>query len=281
MDSAKSSANAEQARYWTEDAGPSWVRDEIVYDLMLTPFNGAILDALQPAPGEQILDVGCGFGSTSRAVAAQGAEVRGVDISAPMIDLARRRAAEAGADVAFVVGDAQEDDLGGPYDAVVSRLGIMFFADPVRAFRNFARATRPGGRLVFVCWQSIDRNPWMSAAADVLRSLIENPPPPSPPGAGPFAFGDVGFLDRVLSDAGWMAVTIAPFETSVHLGGNDGVEGAVNQVLSSSVAKALLNNQDASLRERAAAILREQFQVQSAGGEVNFSAATWLVSARV
>ena len=275
------SANAEQARYWTEDAGPSWVRDEVVYDLMLTPFNGAILDVLQPAPGERVLDVGCGFGSTSRAIAARGAEVHGIDISAPMIELARRRASEAGVDVAFAVGDAQEDDLGGPYDAVASRLGVMFFADPVRAFRNFARATRPGGRLVFVCWQTLDRNPWMSAASEVLRSLIENPPPPSPPGAGPFAFGEVEFLERVLTDAGWTGTTIAPFETSVHLGGNDGVEGAVEQVLSSSVAKALLRTEDPSLRDRAAVILRAQFAALSVDGDVNFPAAVWLVSARV
>jgi SAM-dependent methyltransferase len=279
MDEIGNSANAEQARYWTEDGGPNWVHDEAMYDMMLTPFNSALLDALDPQPGERVLDVGCGFGTTALAASARGAEVHGVDISPPMIRRARERAAEVRANATFAVGDAQEDSLGGPYDAVTSRFGIMFFADPARAFRNFATATRREGRLAFVCWQPLEHNPWMNAAPNVLRSLMDNPPPPPPPGAGPFAFGDSAFVDRVLTEAGWAQRSMAPFKTHARMGGNDGVQGAVNQALSNSAAKALLAAGDATLRDRAAAILTDQFESRSVDGVVSFPAAAWLVTA--
>jgi SAM-dependent methyltransferase len=275
----KQGANAEQARYWTEEGGPNWVRDETMYDLMLTPFNDALVDLLDPQPAERVLDIGCGFGSTSLSVAARGATVHGVDISPVMIRRARERAAER-TDVSFAVCDAQEDDLGGPYDAATSRFGVMFFADPVIAFRNVARAVGSGGRLAFVCWQPIARNPWMSAASDVIRDLLDDPPPPPPPGAGPFAFGETDFVDRVLADAGWTQRTLTSFETMARMGGHDGIEGAVNQSLSNTNARALLALGDASLRDRAAAILSERFARECPNGVVEFPAAAWLVSAR-
>ena len=280
MDNEHRHANAEQARYWAEVGGPVWVRDEVVHDLMLTPFNTALIDALDPQPGERILDVGCGFGSTSLAAANRGAQVHGIDISPPMIERARERAGEVAASATFAVGDAQEDTLGGPYDAVTSRFGVMFFADPVRAFRNFATATRVGGRLAFVCWQPIERNPWMLAAPEAIRSLMDDPPPPPPPGAGPFAFGDTAFVDTVLAEAGWNQRSIAPFETDARMGGHDGVAGAVKQALGNSAARALLDAGDASLRDRAAAILTEQFERLSVDGVVTFRATAWLVTAR-
>jgi hypothetical protein len=120
----------------------------------------------------------------------------------------------------------------------------------------------------------------MLAAPMVIRSLMDDPPPPPPPGAGPFAFGDTEFVDRVLADAGWTQRAIASFETHSRIGGNDGVAGAVNQALSNSAARALLAAADATLRDRAAAILTDQFEAQSVDGVVTFPAAAWLVTAR-
>ena len=108
---------------------------------------------------------------------------------------------------------------------------------------------------------------------------MDNPPPPPPPGAGPFAFGDTAFVDRVLTEAGWAQRSMAPFETHARMGGNDGVQGAVNQALSNSAAKALLAAGDATLRDRAAAILTDQFESRSVDGVVSFPAAAWLVTA--
>ena len=279
MTNEPSSSNAEQARYWSEVGGPHWVREEVAHDLMLLPFNEALIAALDPRPGELVLDVGCGFGSTALAAAARGATVHGVDISPPMIERARERVAAAKANATFAVGDAQVDPLGGPYDAVTSRFGVMFFADPVRAFRNLASATRAGGRLAFMCWQPLERNPWMSSASDVLRSLLPDPPAAPPPGAGPFAFGDTDFVDRILDESGWTARSMATFETQAQMGGHDGVRGAVNQALGSSAARALLALGDATLRERAEAILTEQYAALSRDDVVRFPAAAWLVTA--
>jgi len=279
VDRENSGANADQAKYWAEHGGPSWVRDEVVYDMMLAPFNHLLVEALAARPGERVLDVGCGFGSTALAVAAAGASVHGVDISPPMVRRAEERAAAARVGATFTVGDVQEDSLGGPYDAVTSRFGVMFFADPIRAFRNVAQATRHGGRLVFVCWQPLDRNPWMSAASDVLKALLEDPTPPPPASVGPFAFGDTAYLDHVLTNAGWNSISIAAAETPIRMGGNDGVAGAVDHALSSSAARALLSTGDDTLQARAAVILEERFQALSINGQVSFPAAAWLVSA--
>jgi hypothetical protein len=150
----------------------------------------------------------------------------------------------------------------------------------VRAFRNIARAVQSPGRLAFVCWQPVARNPWMSAASEVIRSLMDDPPLPPPAGAGPFAFGETDFVDEVLAAAGWSDRRITSFETMARMGGHDGIAGAVNQSLSNTAARALLAMGDSSLRERAAAILAERFAQQSADGVVEFPAAAWLVTAR-
>lgn len=273
-------SNAEMARYWSEDCGPNWVRDEVVYELMLAPFNEVLVGAVEPLAGKRVLEVGCGFGSTALALAAGGAKVHGVDISPPMIDRARERAVAAKADATFAVADAQEAELGGPYDAIASRFGVMFFAEPERAFANFARAVRPGGQLAFVCWQTLDRNPWMGSATEVIRSLLADPPPPGSPTAGPFAFGDRAHVEGILTNSGWSDVTISPVETSVHMGGNGGVAGAVDQMLGSSAVKALLAMGDASLRERAAELLARRLAAHVDRGVVRFAASAWLVQAR-
>lgn len=275
--SAAPAPNTEQAKYWTEQGGPNWVREEVSFDLMLAPFNAALLGALGDVNGRHVLEVGCGFGSTALALAGAGAIVHGVDISAPMIERARERAAGA---ATFAVGDAQEEPLGGPYDAVTSRFGVMFFADPTRAFANIARATRDVGRLAFVCWQTVDRNPWMSVPTDVLRGLLSDPPPAAPTNAGPFAFGDADFVHGVLSGGGWSSIGIEAFETQVQMGGERGAAGAVDQALSSSQTKALLALGDETLRARAERALAERFAaVAAADGSVRFPAATWLVTA--
>jgi len=273
-------SNAEQANYWTEQGGPNWVRDETSFDLMLAPFNPALLDALGDVAGKRVLEVGCGFGSTALALAGAGALVHGVDISRPMIERARVRAGDAPGSPTFAVGDAQEDPLGGPYDAVTSRFGVMFFADPARAFANIARATRAGGCLAFVCWQTLDRNPWMSEPSEILRGLLSDPPPAAPTNVGPFAFGDRGHIHDVLTRGGWSSVDIQAFETPVQMGGERGVAGAVEQALSSSQTKALLALGDSALRARAEAVIAERFAaIASADGSVRFPAATWLVTA--
>lgn len=272
--------SGDQARYWAEEGGPNWVRDEAVYEAMLAPFDAVLLDALAPVAGERVLEVGCGFGATACALAATGAVVHGVDVAPAMVARARERAAEAGVDPTYAVADAETDPLGGPFDAVASRFGVMFFADPVAAFANVAAATRPGGRLAFVCWQPVEHNPWMGRPVQVVRGLLSDPPPLPPSGPGPFAFGDPAYVDDVCTRAGWHDVAAEPFTPTLRLGGGDGVAGAVEQVLSSSATRSLLDGADPAVRERAVELLTADFADLVVDGAVTVPAAVWVVTAR-
>ena len=149
------------AEYWNGRPADVWVREAERFDSLLGPFGRRLLEASALEPGERVLDVGCGNGAVSleaaRAVGGSGS-VTGIDLSAPMLEVARLRAEEQGVDVHFVRGDAQTASFDEPFDLVVSRFGVMFFDDPEAAFGNLARATRPGGRLCFVCWQEMFAN---------------------------------------------------------------------------------------------------------------------------
>ena len=142
-------ANADQSAKWNDQAGRSWAELSDMLDRLLEPFVPLVLDEVGPVAGLRILDVGCGAGALTLAAAERGASALGVDISGPLIEAARARAARLGlAEAEFAEADAQEHRFEGPgFDALVSRFGVMFFADPVAAFRNLRSAARPGGKL--------------------------------------------------------------------------------------------------------------------------------------
>ncbi len=204
-------SNAEQAQYWNEQAGPSWVRSQEQLDAQVRPYGLAAMQALAPQPGETLLDVGAGCGETSLQLAdAVGAEGRvlGVDISAPMLERARQRA-QGRANIDFLRADAQCH----PFEAgfatgVFSRFGVMFFADPAAAFANLGRALAPGGRIAFVCWQERARNDWMTVPLAALASEVPLPPPPAPDAPGPFSLGAASRLRAVLKDADFVDVEL-------------------------------------------------------------------------
>ena len=158
-----------------------------------------------------MLDVGSGGGkatiAAAQAVAPTGAAI-GADISAQLTELAIRRATEAGVDnVSFRVADMQVDDIGaGPYDAVMSQFGVMFFDEPLVAFANIHAHLAPQGRIAFACWQTFDRNPWFIGTA--LAGIVPPPPPPEPGKSptGPFALGDHERTQHILESAGFANV---------------------------------------------------------------------------
>ena len=199
-------ANTEQREYWNEQAGPTWVRNQERLDAQIQPWGELALNALAAAPGEAVLDVGCGCGATSLALAAQvGPEGRvvGLDLSGPMLARARERAAAEGrANVSFLQADAQTHAFAPEFDALFSRFGVMFFDDPPAAFANLAGALRPGGRLSFACWQGREQNGWVSIPMAALIGEVELPPPPAPDAPGPFALGDPDRLRALLEGAG-------------------------------------------------------------------------------
>jgi SAM-dependent methyltransferase len=212
-------ANEVERRRWNDEQWASvWPKRERLTDAV-TAF---LLGAAALRAGERVLDVGCGGGKTSlaaaRLVGAEGAVI-GADLSTPLTALAKRRAGEADAqNVSFRVVDMQVETVeGGPFDVALSQFGVMFFDEPVSAFGNIRAHLRPGGRIVFACWQSIERNPWFFALA--IANLL--PPPPAPvPGkspTGPFSLADPEQTTDTLRSAGFVDVLRTAHELTVEV----------------------------------------------------------------
>ena len=206
-------ANTAQFTYWNEVAGPKWVRLSDAMEVRLQNVNARLLAGAGLRARETVLEIGCGTGAATLPIAAaigpQG-HVTGLDISAPMLAVARSRLATQGiSNVTLVHGDAQAHRLAAQhFDLVISRFGVMFFADPVAAFTNLIGALRPGGRLCFVCWASLDENPYWKIPLDVVIARL-GPPAPKPPHApGPMAFSDVGYVRGILERAGFQQIAI-------------------------------------------------------------------------
>ncbi len=267
---------------WNEASGPEWVALEQQFDQMLTPIGKELLRRAAARPGEHVLDVGCGFGSTTLALAAAvgpDGRVMGLDISAPLLRRAHERAHEAGVhNIIWDEADAQEAKLPTDhFDLVTSRFGVMFFEQPVVAFHNFFAATKPGGRLCFACWQSSDRNPWYTFASQMLAAHIELPPPPFASGPGPFAFGDRARLAAILTTAGFTDVTIDTFMPMLVMGGDR--DDALDFMVHGPI-RAALDAAPAEARDAGIAAARAGLRERSVDREVRFPAAVWMVSAR-
>ena len=255
---------------------------------MLAPFQTAVVDAIAAQSGERVLDVGCGYGTTTLAIAEHvGAlgSVHGVDISPTMIDAAWGRAA---ARTTFAVADVQTDSLappsGGRYDAAISRFGVMFFAEPEVAFANIASAIRAGGRMAFVCWQTMAQNDFFMLSGRRLRAALPDPPPIAAPHApSPFALADIDRTRQLLEGAGWSAIDAEPIHPTIHFHSSedlDGVETAMSMIRNSELGdlavRQLTSDQlDAALDETEADV-----RSRIVDGVVSLSSAAWIVTAQ-
>ena len=274
-------ANADQITYWNAVAGETWAAMQDKLDRQIEPLGARAMEALEPAAGERVLDIGCGCGQTTMALAARvgaGGAVLGVDISRPMLAVARRRIDAQGlAQVALAEADAQTHAFApGAFDAAFSRFGVMFFADPTAAFANIRKGLRAGGRLGFVCWRAFADNPWMMVPlAAVLPLLPAPPPPPDPFAPGPFAFADADRLRGILQGAGFTGVRIEPFDAMI---GAPDLDEAVEVALKVGPLGALLREapQKAGLVVDA---IRQALAPHLTGEGVRLASATWIVTA--
>ncbi len=280
----RTSSNAQQIEYWNDQAGPKWVRLQERLDAQLGPIGDEVLDRAGLAPGERVLDVGCGCGDLTLAAAgrvAPGGHATGVDISGPMLARARERAAASAGTADFVQADAQHDALN-PHDVLVSRFGVMFFADPVAAFRRMREGLAPGGRLAFVCWQGVGENPWMLVPMAEVAKLVELPAPPEPGAPGPFAFADADRVRGILEGAGWQQVAFEDLRGELAVGGTADVAEVADFMLDVGPASRALAEAEAddALRGRVVAAVEEVLRPYAGPDGVRLGYAAWIVTAK-
>src|SRR5581483_1488632 len=255
---AEALVNVEQAANWDGPDGEYWVAHQARFDTMISPHHAQLMAAAAIAPGERVLDIGCGNGLTSRdaarAVGEQG-EVLGVDLSGPMLTLAAQLAKDEGlSNIRFEQGDAQVHPFPAEaFDLVMSRFGVMFFADPVAAFTNMARALRPGARLAMAVWGPVQDNEWVTAMLEAVGRVRELPAPP--PGApGPFTLADQTHTSGILTQAGFTDIAFARSEQPFR-GGSD-AEDAFGFVSQLNVLQQLLEGLDEAAKAEALGYLR-------------------------
>jgi SAM-dependent methyltransferase len=283
---AAAGPNADQIEYWSQQSGPKWVAMQDLIDGMIAPLGELAMERAAIAPGERVLDVGCGCGQTSlqlaQRVGARG-RVLSVDISGVMLARARERALAAGAgQVEFLLADAQTAALPrGGFDLLFSRFGVMFFAEPPTAFANLRRALAKRGRLAFVCWQGLAKNAWMSVPLAAAAQHVKLPAPPLPGTPGPFAFADPERVARILDQAGFSEVSLEAVETRIAVGGGGGIEEATRFLLEGAgpTTAALA---DASEAERAAVAgaVRKALEPYLTPRGVELGASVWIATAR-
>lgn len=280
-------SKAYQVADWNGRSGEQWVANQARLDAMLAAFGDAAIEAAAIGEGEQILDVGCGAGATSQALATRvgpRGHVLGVDISAPLIDRARE-AAPTGAPLAFELADAGTAALPGQtFDLLFSRFGVMFFDNPAAAFAHMRGALKPGGRLAFVCWRGGAENDWVRLPMAAVADLISLPPPPDPEAPGPFSFGDQGRVARILTEAGFADISIAPFDHPVPFGHGAtreaAVDNAVDMAFQVGPLARLLAEQPEEIRAGAAEAVRRAFAAKPGDRSVMIDGAAWIVTAR-
>src|ERR1700686_2997734 len=205
--------NADQIAYWNGPGGQRWADRQQIQDIVLRPVADVLIDRAKARAGERIVDVGCGSGSTAIALAQKvgpAGHVTGIDISGPMLARARQ-IAPVGARLDFVLGGATVSPFEpASFDLLVSRFGVMFFAEPAVSFANLHKAMRPSGRLAFVCWRDPRENPFFMAPFPPVYKRVTKPPPRAPEDPGPFSLASEARVHRILAKAGFKANAMEP-----------------------------------------------------------------------
>jgi SAM-dependent methyltransferase len=275
MDVTQQRIEDEQTALWNGVAGQAWVDAQEVLDEMFRPFELLLVDAA--AAASRVLDVGCGTGSTTLAVARRpGTVAVGVDISEPMLALARARAEREHARATVLGADAEAHAFEpASFDLVISRFGVMFFADPARAFANLRRAAE-GGALRVIAWRSPAENPFMTTAERAAAPLLPAMPPRKADAPGQFAFADAGRVRRILEDGGWRDIDIQPIDVPCAIPRRD----LARYVTRLGPVGRYLADADEQTRGRVVSTVLDAFAPYVHGDQVRYTAACWSIGAR-
>jgi len=272
--------NTRQAALWNDASGKAWVAMQPIVDGVLAPFESLVVDSGYPGEGGNVLDIGCGAGATTLAMARRvggGGRCAGLDISRPLVALAlERKRMEAVANASFEVGDAQTYAFEtARFDAVVSRFGVMFFDDPAAAFANIRQAARPGGKLAFVAWRSPVENDFMTTAARTAAPFLPPAPAPDPDAPGQFAFADGARVKRILEASGWSSIKVEKADVLCRIAEGD----LMTYVTRLGPLGAALRELDQAKAEKITKVLPAAFAPFVKDGEARFNAACWLATA--
>jgi SAM-dependent methyltransferase len=270
----------EQEKLWNGVAGRGWVEAQELLDQLFKPFEGLLVEAVSAASVSCVLDVGCGTGGTTLAVARRlGANGRsiGIDISDQMLAAARARAEREGTPASFIRANAQTHAFEpASFDMIISRFGVMFFDDSVRAFANLRRAARDHAGLRFIAWRSAVENPFMTTAERAAAPLLPNLPARRPNAPGQFAFADQRRVHRILEESGWAGIDIRPIDVACTLPEKE----LVRNVSRLGPLGRVLHETDERTRKEVLAAVRAASDPYVHGAEVRFTAACWMASAR-
>jgi SAM-dependent methyltransferase len=279
--------NSEAAEAWSGSLFKTFVQFRELATEGLGAHGTAAMKAHPPREGERVVDLGCGFGDTTQQLATlvgPGGCALGVDVSEPFIELARREAEEAGADnVSFEAADVQVAELGETFDYAYSRMGIMFFANPVQALRNVRSSLTPGGRLCAVVWRRKLDNDWVKRAEEVVERYLDHPEETDEPtcGPGPFSMADADTVSDQLRIAGFEGIALQRCDLPIKIG-ND-LDQAVEFNMALGPAGEVLRlwgDRVDEIRPKIAAELREALAEFDGPDGVVAPASTWIISAR-
>jgi len=273
--------NVDQAAAWNGDDGNDWTEQEEQYNRTVTRHTQRLFAAAGIGARDNVLDIGCGCGDTSRQAAriARQGSVLGIDLSTRMLDRARERSSAEGlTNIRFARGDVQvfpfEEQA---FDLAISRFGVMFFADPVAAFRNVRRALKPGGRVAFLAWQALARNEWVRELFGILAAGRDLPRPQE--GApGPFGLADPDAVRRIFGEAGFDQIGLDDISDPVMVGAD--ADDAFNFVRSLGITRGMLRDLDAETTARTLDNLRALIASRDTGHGVFLNSSAWLITAR-
>ncbi len=272
--------NDDQAQRWNGSAGCAWVEAQRILDRTLQPFEDLLVAEVSASGAQHVLDVGCGTGSTTRAVArllgTNGRSV-GIDISGQMIDAARLLADQERAAATFICADAQQHAFGSQnFDMIMSRFGVMFFDDSVQAFANLRRAAADGASLRCIAWRSPAENPFMTTAERAAAPLLSNLPAPRPDEPGRFGFADEQRVRSILQRSGWAEIELRPVDVTCTLPESELTRYGTRF----GPVGIALQEADPQTRAQVTAAVRAAFDPYVHGAEVRFTARCWMICAR-